>query len=389
MYFGEEYEENQGHTDGFEGRLSFEHNEQSAIEFNNIFDDEEFDRVDKKRIIDGILSHSISRVPEIPNDLVAQIIRQTDKIEYINSDLEEFRGFFEINPNDQEMVYFEQSNLSQRIENSIESMVKEAVEKGRIDDDNKALKKIKGLRAKHKDMIYFLSEDGKRNLLKGDNKERQQAIYEKILNFYYQHPERIPTKSWALTNPINISKKKKGEGTVTFNKKEITDETLPEVVIKYVNTFTNKKCMDVYLRLVKERILNGSGYGIEPVTPEEIEKRKRVGINEQISQLKAKDIYKGKQVHTYNEYKNMLEIKYRKLLQELTPEAIENIRSNIQRREQENEEDQKLWGMVKEADTKRVENAMQMVSEDTINSLPKRIEMKTTPITPDEDGLEL
>lgn len=389
MYFGEEYEENQGHTDGFEGRLSFEHNEQSAIEFNNIFDDEEFDRVDKKRIIDGILSHSISRVPEIPNDLVAQIIRQTDKIEYINSDLEEFRGFFEINPNDQEMVYFEQSNLSQRIENSIESMVKEAVEKGRIDDDNKALKKIKGLRAKHKDMIYFLSEDGKRNLLKGDNKERQQAIYEKILNFYYQHPERIPTKSWALTNPINISKKKKGEGTVTFNKKEITDETLPEVVIKYVNTFTNKKCMDVYLRLVKERILNGSGYGIEPVTPEEIEKRKRVGINEQISQLKAKDIYKGKQVHTYNEYKNMLEIKYRKLLQELTPEAIENIRSNIQRREQENEEDQKLWGMVKEADTKRIENAMQMVSEDTINSLPKRIEMKTTPITPDEDGLEL
>lgn len=389
MYFGEEYEENQGHTDGFEGRLSFEHNEQSAIEFNNIFDDEEFDRVDKKRIIDGILSHSISRVPEIPNDLVAQIIRQTDKIEYINSDLEEFRGFFEINPNDQEMVYFEQSNLSQRIENSIESMVKEAVEKGRIDDDNKALKKIKGLRAKHKDMIYFLSEDGKRNLLKGDNKERQQAIYEKILNFYYQHPERIPTKSWALTNPINISKKKKGEGTVTFNKKEITDETLPEVVIKYVNTFTNKKCIDVYLRLVKERILNGSGYGIEPVTPEEIEKRKRVGINEQISQLRAKDIYKGKQVHTYNEYKNMLEIKYRKLLQELTPEAIENIRSNIQRREQENEEDQKLWGMVKEADTKRVENAMQMVSEDTINSLPKRIEMKTTPITPDEDGLEL
>ena len=389
MYFGEEYEENQGHTDGFEGRLSFEHNEQSAIEFHNIFDDEEFDRVDKKRIIDGILSHSISRVPEIPNDLVAQIIRQTDKIEYINSDLEEFRGFFEINPNDQEMVYFEQSNLSQRIENSIESMVKEAVEKGRIDDDNKTLKKIKGLRAKHKDMIYFLSEDGKRNLLKGDNKERQQAIYEKILNFYYQHPERIPTKSWALTNPINISKKKKGEGTVTFNKKEITDETLPEVVIKYVNTFTNKKCMDVYLRLVKERILNGSGYGIEPVTPEEIEKRKRVGINEQISQLKAKDIYKGKQVHTYNEYKNMLEIKYRKLLQELTPEAIENIRSNIQRREQENEEDQKLWGMVKEADTKRIENAMQMVSEDTINSLPKRIEMKTTPITPDEDGLEL
>ncbi len=389
MYFGEEYEENQGHTDGFEGRLSFEHNEQSAIEFHNIFDDEEFDRVDKKRIIDGILSHSISRVPEIPNDLVAQIIRQTDKIEYINSDLEEFRGFFEINPNDQEMVYFEQSNLSQRIENSIESMVKEAVEKGRIDDDNKTLKKIKGLRAKHKDMIYFLSEDGKRNLLKGDNKERQQAIYEKILNFYYQHPERIPTKSWALTNPINISKKKKGEGTVTFNKKEITDETLPEVVIKYVNTFTNKKCIDVYLRLVKERILNGSGYGIEPVTPEEIEKRKRVGINEQISQLRAKDIYKGKQVHTYNEYKNMLEIKYRKLLQELTPEAIENIRSNIQRREQENEEDQKLWGMVKEADTKRVENAMQMVSEDTINSLPKRIEMKTTPITPDEDGLEL
>lgn len=389
MYFGEEYEENQGHTDGFEGRLSFEHNEQSAIEFHNIFDDEEFDRVDKKRIIDGILSHSISRVPEIPNDLVAQIIRQTDKIEYINSDLEEFRGFFEINPNDQEMVYFEQSNLSQRIENSIESMVKEAVEKGRIDDDNKTLKKIKGLRAKHKDMIYFLSEDGKRNLLKGDNKERQQAIYEKILNFYYQHPERIPTKSWALTNPINISKKKKGEGTVTFNKKEITDETLPEVVIKYVNTFTNKKCMDVYLRLVKERILNGSGYGIEPVTPEEIEKRKRVGINEQISQLRAKDIYKGKQVHTYNEYKNMLEIKYRKLLQELTPEAIENIRSNIQRREQENEEDQKLWGMVKEADTKRIENAMQMVSEDTINSLPKRIEMKTTPITPDEDGLEL
>lgn len=373
-YFGEEYEEKQGHVEGFEGKLSFEHNEQSATEFYKIVDNEEFSRVDRKKIIDGILAHSISRVPELPEDLIAQIIRQTDKIEYINNDLEEFKMLLKESPGAEEMVNLHNSTLEQRIENSIQSMVREAIETGRIDDNNEALSKLKNLRQKHKNIIYFLDKDGKRNLLKGDNKERQQAIYEKIIKFYYQNPERIPIKSRALTNPINTSNSK--EATISFDKRDTNDETLPELVIRYVNTFTNKKCINKYYSLVKQRILKGKGYGIEPVTPEEIEKRKMGQIQLQIEQIKKEEMGKGNKDVTYEHYIHMLEMKYQGLLEELTPEGIEIMQNSKKRHEKENEEDKVLWEMLRQADKKRLENAMELIGKDTLSNIPKRIEMK-------------
>ena len=103
--FGEKYEEEQGHTEDFEGRLSFEHNEQSAIEFSNIIENSknDYSEVDTKKIINGILSHSITRVPEAPKDLIAQVVRQTDKIEYRNKDYDEIIPYVKFGEDEEDL----------------------------------------------------------------------------------------------------------------------------------------------------------------------------------------------------------------------------------------------------------------------------------------------
>ena len=93
-YFGDSYEERQGHDEEYKGSISFEHNEQSAIIFQKIAARCGInpDLVDMNKIILGILSHSRNRYKDIPDDLIAQVVRQADKICYINYDYEELKN---------------------------------------------------------------------------------------------------------------------------------------------------------------------------------------------------------------------------------------------------------------------------------------------------------
>lgn len=353
-YFGAEYEEQQGHTEGFKGKLSFEHNEQSAIEFWKIIEQnpEAFDKINTKKMITGILAHSISRVPEVPNDLISQIVRQTDKIEYRNKDYDEIKKYIVFKEGEEQLKAYDKKSSGERISEIVEDLANEAVQKGRIDDDNESLKKCKQLRKKYENIIYFIGEDGKRGLLTGDNKERQQLIYKKLLEYYYRNPERIPTKSLAYTYPIKANNENKR--VVSFDLTKCGEFVLIQQVISYVNSFTNEKCIQTYIRLIKERIIKGKGFGIEPITEEEIEERKKIEIEQQIAKIHAKDIYKGKESHTEQEYLAILNSKYRKFVEsDLTDEARQVIEINRKKHQQENADDEKLRRVVYEYDEKR------------------------------------
>ena len=355
-YFGADYEEQQGHTKEFKGKLSFEHNEQSAIEFVKLIEQnrEQFNKVNVKKMVTGILAHSISRVPEVPKDLIAQIVRQTDKIEYRNKDYDEIAKYIVFREDEIDLQNYSKKSSGERISKIIEDIANEAIKKGKIDDDNESLKQCKQLRRKYDNIVYFIGEDGKRELLKGDNRERQQLIYIKLLEYYYRNPERIPTKSLTDTNPIN--KEKKNERVISFDLTRLEDETLVEQVIVYINTFTNVKCINTYLRLVRERAVKGEGFGINPITDEEIEERKQHEIEQQIEKLRAKDIYKGREAHTDEEYLSILQSRYRRFVEnDLTEEAREAITRNRIEHEKENEQDRILLSSVKEADAKRLD----------------------------------
>ena len=356
-YFGEKYEEEQGHSENFSGKLSFEHNEQSALEFARILEEskENFDKVDINKIITAILSHSISRVPEVPNDLIAQIVRQADKVEYRNEDYEEIMQYIRYKEDERELYEYQSLSTDERIKRIIEDMAMEAVEKGRIDDENDALKKCKLLRKKYENVLYYLGEDGKRGLISGDNRERQQMICKRLLEYYYRHPEKIPTKSMVYNYPIKENKEKRR--VVSFDKTQLQNDTVAEVAIRYVNSFTNEQCLKQYIKLVKERILHGHGFGIEPIKEEEIEKRKKIQISERVLKMRAKDIYKGIETHTYEEYVGMLHSKNKKFIEnDVTEEASKAIQRNKILHQKENDEDKLLWEMVRNADKERTMN---------------------------------
>ena len=354
-YFGVEYEEQQGHTEGFKGKLSFEHNEQSAIEFLKIIEQnpEAFDKINIQKMVTGILAHSISRVPQVPNDLISQIVRQTDKIEYRNNDYDEIRKYILFKEGEEELQAYDKKSSGERINEIVEDIANEAIKKGRIDDDNEALKKCKQLRKKYEKIIYYVAEDGKRGLLTGENKERQQLIYKRLLEYYYRNPEKIPTKALTYTYPIkseNINKR-----VVSFDSTKSRESTSIQQIINYINTFTNEKCYEMYIRLIRERIVKGVGYGINPITQDEIEERKQGEIIQQIAKLRAKDIYKGIETHTDQEYLSILHSNYRRFVQnDLTDEARCAIERNRYEHEKENGEDIKLLSGIQLADEKRL-----------------------------------
>ena len=100
----------------------------------------------------------------------------------------------------------------------------------------------------------------------------------------------------------------------------------------------------------------------------------------------AKDVYKGKGRHTFQEGLIILRTRNKKFVeQEITDEARQTIEANRQKHEKENEEDELLWFAVKNADEQRAEKEKKVrkFTQNLIEQTPKRIEMKQ------EEDLEL
>lgn len=350
--FGESYEKNQGHTEGYDGNLSFEHNEQSAIVFYDIANRNNIDTdlIDVDRIIKGILTHSVSRVSEsnIPNDIVVQSIRMADKIAYVNEDFKELEGDLKFDlEDDMNLVKFVSKPYDKRIKEIINNLSSEAVNKGYMDDHMSSMEVLRKLKKINDGCICLLDADGKRGLVRDENAERIKEIVFKIANYYYAHPGKIPTKKYAKISPINENKEK--VDLVSFDStKKTMEQSLSERVIDYISSFDNKMCMKKYMQLVKDRIIYGEGHGITPVRAEDIEKRKQEQIDSnaiRIMVIEQKTMNESRAIVTNN---NQNYIKNR-----LTNEALKKMIINRQKHEEEQGEDDKLRDLMEEADELR------------------------------------
>lgn len=246
-YFGMEYEIEQGHV-GEEVTLSFEHNEQSSQIFYQLAQANKFDtsKVDVRRMLKAILAHSTTRVQNCPEDLVAQIVRHTDKIEYRNTDFEEIRKYIVLEKEEnQEFVKLSQE---ERINKIVKELAREAIQVGKINDNMVALEGLKKLRKEYEKGIHFLI-DGQKGLLTGKNIERDRIIILRLLDYYYWHPEELKDKSYTYIYPI--SETQDTLRTVTYIKQK--EETDLEKAVQYVLSLDNQRAKNAYLRISKTK----------------------------------------------------------------------------------------------------------------------------------------
>ena len=383
-YFGESYEERQGHDEGYRGKISFEHNEQSAIIFQKIAARCGInpDLVDMDKIRLGILSHSRNRYKDIPDDLIAQIVRQADKICYINYDYEELKNaidFKKINLTPDIKEYLIRKSLSRRIK-YIEGVIEEeAIEKGQICDNGPAMLFLKRLeRIYKKPTIYQLGADGTNRLLKGENCERVEIIIKKLLEYYWKYPENIPQRRYIeLKRNANFTDKSFTQPYTltieTFNKEEWLKDAKAQMATSFVISLTNDDAYKLYYDLVNIRIDKGKGYGIEPVTQEEIEQRKKAKLVEEYNNKKM-EIQLNARLEgvtlSSNEIDNITRRELendrfasQQVLSEPAKKAMNEQNANI---EEERKIDEELWERIKAADARRASQ-----------------------ITTDSDGIEL
>lgn len=349
---GEDYELEQGHDEDFEGNLSFEHNEQSAVEFNKIFDRGEFKLIDRRRCVKGIISHSTQRVSEenVPKyDIPLQAVRVADKIEYINMDYEELNNFIKFKEDEKEIKEFFRMNPKKRIEKCVDLITDEAIENGIITYHGKTCSFLKKARKKYDNIIYMLEIDGSRELLKGNYRERNIVIMRKLIKYYQKHPYRMFNSKEVKPAFIGSSVNNKKVWSRVF----YTSDTERERVIRRINALSNQGIENEYKRLVRLRIKEGPEYGIEPVTKKEILEQKQRQINEKISIIKIGDLDKGT-LRSDSEYASIAKMADKKYKEEnLTSEAFEKIGQNRLKREEIDRTDADTLSLMEEVDDQR------------------------------------
>ena len=183
MIFGVDYEKAQGHNKSYKGKISFEHNEQSANLFYDIFQRSHISEllVDYKKIIWGILGHSVSRVDSsiLPEDLSVRAIRMADKIEYINRDYEELRSSLS-ESKDSRIVEFVKDGYETRVKKVIDNVTEESFDYGTIDEEMDSMQILNSLKEISNNCVLFVDEYGKRGLVKDENVERLKLITFKL-----------------------------------------------------------------------------------------------------------------------------------------------------------------------------------------------------------------
>lgn len=317
--YGEQYETLQGHTEDYNNSISFEHNEQSAKLLYDFIHQKGIDlqKVDLSKLINAVLAHSTSRVKQdyIPKDIVAQIVRQADKIEeYAANDFEEIKNFINLDIiTDKRLSSYLKLDKAERVKLTLQHLLEETLEKGYIDDEMKALEYAKKMKKLYQKIVFFVDTDGKKGLLTGENEERITLMLRKVFEYYMSHPEKIP---YATSRYVHIvDQDEKGE-RVTFKNSLLTEEVVAEErTLDYICQMDNETVERNYQRLVKERLLKGSGNGINPITESEIQSIKQDLFTRQISFIRLKEETEGVE-HSKEECIRVFE------------EEVENIKKN-------------------------------------------------------------
>lgn len=103
-----------------------------------------------------------------------------------------------------------------------------------------------------------------KSVMQGENSDRIQLIYTRILDYYYTHPDEIPDSVNGTSNPIDLAERKKFSYTLDPNYTNL------QKTLEYISLFDDAYMERKYEELVRERIEKGEGYGIEPVSMLEI-----------------------------------------------------------------------------------------------------------------------
>lgn len=360
--FGDEYEEMQGHPVGYNKSLSFEHNEQSARLLYNYATEIGTDQklVDLPRLIKGVLAHSTSRVPEeyIEDDITLQAVRYADTIENVISDLEEIKTCINLDKFPKNIKSFVDKSKKEKQKEVINRIIKEAVPKGNINDELSAIALIKEIEKIYRPIVSILGKDGKSGLVVDENEERITSILEKILQYYMQNTDKTQETKIRIVHPINEDKSKE-KGKIEINGLKI-DKTNIEKVITYLCQMDDNQVKQTYKRLVRERIVKGAGNGIEPITKEEIEQKKK----QQIAHMTNKVFRQDNGRHTIDECEEIAWIINENYIQNmLTQKAKNKMKTTRQKHNKENEIDEMLIQMMKNADSLRDEQGELSIKE--------------------------
>lgn len=380
--FGEEYELRQGHTNAFKGSISFEHNEKSAEIAYNIIQEAGINPkyVNTDRIIQGILCHSTSRVKEkdVPNDFVIQTVRLDDKREYINYDYEETKPYINIDAIDDNSIReFIQRPIEQRINEITEEIVKYAIETGKIDCNISSIKTMRKFGKIYSKLISVLDEDGKAGLVIDENVERITLMIRKVLNYYSSHIEETQEEKMRMVHPINDISLEKGKKIIL--QPQLQDKTDTEKLITFICHMDDNQLKQTYMRLVKSRIIQGLNYGIEPITPEEIETVKQEQLKKQADKIKMRELQDDESQRSDDEYKQLAIDENKQFIENmLTDRGRKKMQESRARHEKELEIDKQLNILKKEADDKRKIQGSLSISEkvkvrEQINSIKNNI----------------
>lgn len=443
--FGEEYEKNQGHCDEtffdelfpevIDKQLSFEHNELGALLLNKIIAENgiNLSKKQKDSLTRGVLGHSTSRVPFelLKSDVVAQIVRIADKIEYINSDYDEIDELIKVDTTGfpKKLLDFLQLSNKDRINRINEGVVDEIFETGVASENNPTMKLLKQFRKSYDDIIYIY--DGRfaddmlksllpiaidsdklreyydsnpgaesvypeetlsefirirdeiiqakkkgvvvntqelhdsynkmqneqmhfRGLLQGENPEIIALMYRRLLAYYYENPERIPERVETKITPIDYIKPQ----TVSYS---ITPTgTRLQKTIEYISCLDDAALVRKYDELVEERITNGPGNGVDPISMQEIKVFLRNAFEEQIQINKRDNFLKTDYARSPGELKGLYISKARKFLQGIiTPRGEEVLRGNFSDKLLEYKRHVDLYRRMEEADGQRRQDVEQ------------------------------
>lgn len=316
--------------------------------------------VDLQRIINGILAHSTSRVKQqyIPNDIVSQIIRQADKLEeYSINDFDEIKDFINLDIiTDKKMREYLNLNKEERLKITLQQLLEETLKKGHIDDEMTSLEYSNKMKRIHHNHIFFIDNDGKKGLLTGENEERITVIISRIFEYYMLNHDKVPSKSMHYIYPVH--QKNVGE-RVVLEKYSDGENVIPEEkVIDYICQMSNEFAEKSYYKLVKERLVKGEGYGVLPITEQEISEIMKKTLSKEINFIRLCEEKDGTE-HSKEECKKKFEETTEKLKKEiLTSKARKRIQDVCTLHERENKRDLKLLELLNYYDNnpeKRIE----------------------------------
>lgn len=267
----------------------FKHTEWSAIFFSDFFgqyaEKKGTDSIDKNRILRGILTHSGSSKVEdslLPEDLASQLIRIVDKVENAIYDFEEIKELFSVEGEVGELVGKTAEEKEKDFVDFIARLYRE--QDGDLRDIHLIKEKMTPLNKFTLYAIKYMDFDSKEEgqlpmpgVLIGENSPRITVMVRKILEYYYMHPDQIPSEVTRLQHPNDIAKKKDyKEKEEAMNdgmkvKHTHTEDALTRLIEFYCK-LDDTQVYTIYKKLVRQRAVHGEGHGIYPITQEEVKK---------------------------------------------------------------------------------------------------------------------